>query len=57
MHQGIQEVPIIVTAEFGIVQISVGDILDLQVGDVLKLTTKANGDLVLKGGDRRKFLC
>lgn len=57
LRQGMQEVPITVIAELGVAQIGVGDILGLQVGDVLKLTTKADGNLILKVGDRKKFLC
>ena len=57
LRQEIQKIYLTATAELGVAQISVGDILGLQVGDVLKLTTKVDGDLVLKIENRKKFLC
>lgn len=57
LREGIQGAPVKVTAELGRVQISMGDILGLQIGDVVKLISRVNDDLILKVGDQKKFLC
>lgn len=50
------ELPII--AELGEVEINMQDILNLQLGDVIKLPdTKVNSDMVLRIGGRKKFKC
>ncbi len=49
------KVPIIV--QLGTVQISFSDLLGLQVGDVIKLDTKAKDELKIVIGGREKFSC
>lgn len=47
-----------VIAQLGKVEISVKDLIDLQVGDTIKLyNSKVSEDLVLKIGNREKFYC
>ncbi len=47
-----------VIAQLGSVEISVKDIIELQVGDTIKLyNSKITEDLVLKIGNRKKFTC
>lgn len=57
MRQGIEIAPVTLIAELGRAEISMADILGLQIGDVVKLTSKVNDDLVLKITDKKKFLC
>lgn len=50
------ELPIV--AEIGEVEITMQEVLDLRVGDVVKLTdTKISSDMVLRIGGRKKFKC
>ncbi len=50
------ELPIV--AEIGEVEISMQEVLDLRVGDVVKLPdTKVNSDMVLRIGGRKKYKC
>jgi flagellar motor switch protein FliM len=45
-------------AEIGAMDLTVRDVLSLQVGDVVRLqNTRVNDPMVLKIGNRRKFLC
>ncbi len=54
----LETVELMIVAEIGEVEISVNEILDLTVGDVIKLPdTKFDSDMVLKLGGRRKYKC
>jgi flagellar motor switch protein FliM len=50
------EIPLI--TEVGDVELSLGDVLQLNVGDVVKLArTHYKSDMLVKVGDRKKFKC
>ncbi len=54
----LEAVELPVVAEIGEVEISMQEVLDLRVGDVVKLPdTKVNSDMVLRVGGRKKFKC
>ena len=54
----LETVELLVVAEIGEVPITVSEVLDLRVGDVVKLPdTKIDSDMVLKLGGRRKYKC
>jgi flagellar motor switch protein FliM len=46
-----------VVCQLGEVSLSLREIMQLQVGDVIKLGTRINDELLLKVGDRPKFFC
>jgi flagellar motor switch protein FliM len=51
-------VSVILTAEVGNMEVAVRDVLALRVGDIIRLdSVRVNDPMVLKVGDRRKFLC
>ncbi len=54
----LEAVELPVVAEIGEVEISMQEVIDLRVGDVVKLPdTKVNSDMVLRVGGRKKFKC
>jgi flagellar motor switch protein FliM len=54
----LETVELLVVAEIGEVPITVSEILNIAVGDVVKLPdTKIDSDMVLKIGGRRKYKC
>jgi flagellar motor switch protein FliM len=51
-------VSVILTAEVGEMEVTVRDVLALRAGDIIRLdSVRVNDPMVLKVGDRRKFLC
>lgn len=56
IQQRLDQVEIPLRCEVGDVEVSMQDVLQLQMGDVVKLTnTSINSDFVVKMGDRKKF--
>ncbi|MBN2403103.1 MAG: flagellar motor switch protein FliM [Spirochaetes bacterium] len=54
----LENVELQVVAEIGEVSITMAEVLDLKVGDVIKLPdTKVNSDMVLRVGGRKKYKC
>jgi flagellar motor switch protein FliM len=54
----LENVELLVVAEIGEVSITMAEVLDLKVGDVIKLPdTKVNSDMVLRVGGRKKYKC
>ncbi len=54
----LENVELLVVAEIGEVAIAMQEILDLKVGDVIKLPdTKVNSDMTLRVGGRKKYKC
>ncbi len=54
----LETVELLIVAEIGEVPVTVNEILDLTVGDVLKLPdTKVDSDMILTLGGRRKYKC
>lgn len=54
----LETVELLVVAEIGEVPITVNEVMELTVGDVIKLPdTKVDSDMVLKLGGRRKYKC
>jgi flagellar motor switch protein FliM len=54
----LENVELLVVAEIGEVSITMAEVLDLKVGDVVKLPdTKINSDMVLRVGGRKKYKC
>jgi len=54
----LENVELQVVAEVGEVQITMQEVLELRVGDVIKLPdTKINSDMTLRVGGRKKFKC
>ena len=54
----LENVELPVVAEIGEVSIAMSEVLDLKVGDVVKLPdTKVNSDMVLRVGGRKKYKC
>ncbi|MDY6967300.1 MAG: flagellar motor switch protein FliM [Spirochaetota bacterium] len=54
----LENVELMIVAEIGEVQVSMKEVLDLEVGDVVKLPdAKINSDMVIKIGGRNKFKC
>jgi flagellar motor switch protein FliM len=54
----LENVELLVVAEIGEVSITMAEVLDLKVGDVVKLPdTKVNSDMVLRVGGRKKYKC
>jgi flagellar motor switch protein FliM len=54
----LEAVELPVVAELGEVEISIQEVLDLRIGDVVKLPdTKVNSDMVLRIGGRKKYKC
>ena len=45
------------TVELGKISVTVGEMLDLNVGDVVRLDTKVNDELSLIIGQQQKFKC
>jgi flagellar motor switch protein FliM len=51
-------VSVVLTAEVGNMEVPVRDVLALRAGDIIRLdSVRVNDPMVLKVGDRRKFLC
>ncbi len=51
-------VSVVLTAEVGEMEVTVRDVLALRAGDIIRLdSVRVNDPMVLKVGDRRKFLC
>jgi flagellar motor switch protein FliM len=55
--EGLQVVPSEVVVELGEATISMGDVIGLQVGDVVRLGTKVDDELIVKVDKKRKFRC
>ncbi len=54
----LENVELLVVAEIGEVSITMAEVLDLKIGDVIKLPdTKVNSDMVLRVGGRKKYKC
>jgi flagellar motor switch protein FliM len=54
----LENVELLVVAEIGEVSITMAEVLDLKLGDVVKLPdTKVNSDMVLRVGGRKKYKC
>jgi flagellar motor switch protein FliM len=54
----LENVELLVVAEIGEVSITMAEVLDLKVGDAIKLPdTKVNSDMVLRVGGRKKYKC
>jgi flagellar motor switch protein FliM len=54
----LEAVELPVVAEIGEVEVTMQEILDLRIGDVVKLPeTKVNSDMVLRVGGRKKYKC
>lgn len=54
----LEAVELPVVAEIGEVEVTMQEVLDLRVGDVVKLPdTKVNSDMVLRVGGRKKYKC
>ena len=54
----LENVELMIVAEIGEVQVSMKEILDLEVGDVVKLAdAKISSDMILKIGGRNKYKC
>lgn len=55
--EGLQEVPSTLIVELGEATITMGDVLGLQVGDVVRLETKVDEELFVRVDKERKFKC
>ena len=54
----LENVELPVVAEIGEVSVTMSEVLDLKIGDVVKLPdTKVNSDMVLRVGGRKKYKC
>ncbi len=54
----LENVELQVVAEIGEVSVTMAEVLDLKIGDVIKLPdTKINSDMVLRVGGRKKYKC
>jgi flagellar motor switch protein FliM len=57
VKKNLNRVTIPVVAELGVVNITLNDVMQLQVGDVVKLQMGINEDLILKVGGKPKYKC
>lgn len=57
VKKGLKKVTIPVIAELGAVNISLNDVMQLQIGDVVKLQMGINDDLILRVGGKAKYAC
>jgi len=58
LRERLAGIEIALVAEVGSIDITIRDVLALRAGDIIRLADVRTGDpLVLKIGDRRKFLC
>ncbi|MFO7781019.1 MAG: flagellar motor switch protein FliM [Spirochaetia bacterium] len=58
LRERLSSTELTMVAEIGAMDLTVRDVLSLQVGDVVRLqNTRVNDAMVLKIGNRRKFLC
>ena len=54
----LENVELLVVAEIGEVSVTMQEVLELKVGDVIKLSdTKVNSDMILRVGGRKKYKC
>lgn len=58
LKEKLSKIEVTLTAEIGSMDLTVRDVLNLRIGDVIRLYNVRTGDpMVLKIGDRKKFLC
>jgi flagellar motor switch protein FliM len=57
MKNVVSRLEVLVTAELGVADVTLNDLLQLQVGDVIKLDTLAKDDLIIKVDEKPKFKC
>lgn len=58
LRERLESIDVPVLAEIGSIQLTVRDVLALKIGDIVRLNNvRMNDPLVLKIGDRKKFMC
>lgn len=57
IQQRLETVLLPIKCEVGEIEISIGDVLNLSEGDIVRLNTPINGEFIIKVGDRKKFKC
>lgn len=58
LRERLSKIEVTITAEIGKMDLTVRDVLNLRIGDVIRLYSVRVGDpMVLNIGDRKKFLC
>jgi flagellar motor switch protein FliM len=55
IQQRLEQVQLPIRCEVGEIDISIGDVISLKPGDIVRLNTPIKGEFIIKIGDRKKF--
>ncbi|MCS7204935.1 MAG: flagellar motor switch protein FliM [Leptospiraceae bacterium] len=57
IQKRLEQIQLPIRCEVGEIELSILDVINLQVGDIVRLNTTINGEFIVKIGERKKFKC